>query len=85
MNRPARPSAVVARPLGSSALALEMRVPRGHPARARAILCGHRQESSERETATPRTAWTCPNCGKAVDPGFEVCSNCQTPRPGRPA
>lgn len=26
-------------------------------------------------------AWVCPNCGERVDPGFDLCWQCGTPRP----
>ena len=26
------------------------------------------------------TAWRCPICGESVDPGFDICWNCASPR-----
>ncbi len=40
------------------------------------------REAIEQRRRQPQADWTCPACGEAVPGHFDVCWNCQTPRPG---
>ncbi len=38
-------------------------------------------ESFKAESQAPHSSgWRCPVCGESVDPGFDLCWNCSTPR-----
>ena len=62
--------------LGVEALQVDLHVREDQAAEAKRII--------EEEQARPRadaTEWTCASCNETSEPGFDLCWNCQTPRP----
>lgn len=67
-------------PLGESAPCVW--VHRADEARARELLADWEKSHARlRPGEDPRPAWKCPACGELVEQDFDVCWNCQTPRP----
>jgi hypothetical protein len=61
---------------GGGALAVKVRVNAADAARANALIKQMNQESQE----AARPAWTCPNCGEAIEGQFGQCWNCDAVR-----
>ncbi len=69
-------------PVGESAPCLWVR--RDDEARARELLAQWEQVHARPhpDEAVPRPAWKCPSCGELVEEDFDLCWNCQAPKPG---
>ncbi|RYD83023.1 MAG: hypothetical protein EOP84_08540 [Verrucomicrobiaceae bacterium] len=39
------------------------------------------QEFPHLTSPEERTSWTCPKCSEVIEPEFDTCWNCSTPRP----